>query len=270
MEKSIKEYPEKIWIGWDWAQAEMYFLALFSKDSALKEALYSQDFHKYVASLVDDVSIDEVGAEQREMAKTLSYNLIYSGFNIGITRANILKKRLDLTEDKISEALEKYQEVFFCLFGFVKKAVVDWFQNLGYMSYFLGAKKFIPVPAYFKCEPNKMLNSKEGRLCINTYGQNSVGLLLKCVYSNMFRNTVVREHTFQHIPIFDSMNFLVDTKYLDSVMRIVNEYATPVIEHDNFEIRMKVSWKLSTKSWGELKRIEIPEIPDNEAIIYEW
>ena len=110
MEESIKEYPNRIWVGFDFDQAEMYFLCLFSKDLALKQALQSQDFHKYVAALLDEIQLNEVNDGQREMAKTLSYNLIYSGFNIGITRANILKKRPDLSEDQISEALEKYQE----------------------------------------------------------------------------------------------------------------------------------------------------------------
>ena len=256
MSKLNLEYPGKVWAGFDWAQAEMYYLCLFSKDNALKQALYSKDFHKYVASILDDIPIDEINYDQREMAKTLSYNLVYSGFNIGITRANILKKRPDLTEDKITEALEKYQEIFFCLFGWVKKAVVDWFENEGYFSYFMGAKKFIPVPAYFKCDPDKMLNSKQGRLCINTYGQNSVGLLLKYVYSDMFKNSIIRECTSQHIPIFDAMSFLVEIKKLDYVMKTIHEYATPVIEHDGFDIQMKVDWKLSIKSWGDMKKID--------------
>lgn len=261
-------YPEKVWIGFDWKQAEMYFLSLFSKDIALVEALYSKDFHKYVASLLDGVSIEEVNGDQREMAKTLSYNLIYSGFNIPITKNNILKKRRDLTEDQVSEALEKYQETFFCLFNWVKQAAVDWHINQGFMTYFMRAKKFISVPGYLPCEPDKILNSYPGRLCINTYGQGSVGLLLKYVYSNMFVNPVVREHTCQHIPIFDGFYCLVDTECLDIVMDAIHRYTTPTLIHEEFNIKMAVDWKLSTKSWGDMKSIEYSG--KESDIIYSW
>lgn len=264
-----KEYPNKVWAGFDWKQAEMYFLCLFSKDYNLKQALLSKDFHTYVASLLEDRSMGEISEKNREDAKTLSYNLIYSGFNIGITKANILKKRKDLSEEQVSDALERYQEVFFCLFNWVKQAVVDWYINQGYMTYFMGAKKFIPVPSYLPCEPDKLLNSKQGRLCINTYGQGSVGLLLKFTYSQMFRDDDVRFNTCEHIPIFDSMNFLVNTNKLDLVMERVDNYATPVLCHKDFNIQMGVDWKLSTKSWGEMTKIKYVN-ENKKQMLFSW
>lgn len=266
----VMSYPSKVWLGFDFDQAEMYFLCLFSKDIELKRALYSKDFHKYVASMLDDIPMEDISPEQREMAKTLSYQLIYSGFNTGIAKGNILKKRRDLNEEKVSEALEKYQEVFFCLFNWVKQAAVDWFQDQGYMTYFMNAKKFINVPAYLPCEPDKLLNSHQGRLCINVYGQNSVGLLLKYVMSNMFRDDMVRNNISQIIPVFDAIYMLVNTKVLSQVINKINRFTTPIIKHNDFEIRMRVSWKLSVKSWGEMIKIEAPNSNDNGAIIYEW
>lgn len=266
----VMSYPSKVWLGFDFDQAEMYFLCLFSKDIELKRALYSKDFHKYVASMLDDIPMEDISPEQREMAKTLSYQLIYSGFNTGIAKGNILKKRRDLNEEKVSEALEKYQEVFFCLFNWVKQAAVDWFQDQGYMTYFMNAKKFINVPAYLPCEPDKLLNSHQGRLCINVYGQNSVGLLLKYVMSNMFRDDMVRNNISQIIPVFDAIYMLVNTKVLSQVINKIHRFTTPIIKHNDFEIRMRVSWKLSVKSWGEMIKIEAPNSNDNGAIIYEW
>lgn len=265
----IMTYPHKVWLGLDLKQAEMYFLCLFSKDSVLKEALYSLDFHKYVAALIEGISIEEVSSDKRELAKTISYNLIYSGFNVEITKGMILKKRRDLNPDLVAEALEKYRETFFCLFNWVKQAVVDWYNNQGYMTYFMRAKKFIGVPAYLPCEPDKLLNSHPGRLCINTYGQNSVGLLLKYTYSKMFNNSIIREHTSQHLQVFDSMNMLVDTEYLGYVIRAIDEYITPVIQYDGFEVQMAVDWKVSVKSWGEMQKIDYSNSNKNR-FYYSW
>lgn len=270
MESVVREYPKKVWVGFDWKQAEMYYLCLYSKDNVLKQALMSQDFHKFVASSVEQIPMEDITPDKREIAKTLSFQLIYSGFNVGMTKANILKKRPELGEDRVQEALDIYQETFFCLFNWVNQVVLDWFEAEGYLSYFMGAKKFIPVPAYFKADSKKILNSKEGRLCVNTYGQNSVGLLLKYVYSNMFRDEEIRNHTSQHIPIFDAMYMLVDTDHLSSIMNKINGYATPKLIHNDFEVRMIADWKLSVKSWGEMKDIEFnPNLKDG-ALTYTW
>jgi len=271
MGEDRKTYPTKIWLSFDWKQAEMYFLCLFSKDSVLKQALYSQDFHSYVASLLDNISIEDVNPTNREIAKAISFNLIYSGFNAKITMANILKKRPDLDEDQVSDMLDKYQSTFFCLFNWVKKSVLDWRDNAGYMTYFMGAKKFIPVPKYVTadCDPDKLLYTKQGRLCINTFGQNSVGLLLKSVCSKIFSNALLREKTTQYIPLFDSLSFLADTENLDYILRAVDEYATPIITHDGFEISMKVDWSISDKSWGDLKKFEYVNECKNK-LYYQW
>jgi hypothetical protein len=262
---------DSIWISFDFKQAELYMLCLFSQDIILKEALYSQDFHKYVASILEDIPIDTITEDQRNLAKTISFGLIYSGFNIEIAKSIILKKRRDLSEDKILEALEKYQETFFSLFNWVKKAVLDWREAGGYVTYFMGAKKFILVPNYLPpdCSPDKLLNTKQGRLCINTYGQNSIGLLLKYIYSNMFQNCIIRENTWEHIPIFDSMNMLCKVQYLDYIIRTIDMYATPILQHSGFEIQMAIDWKMSDKSWRNMKKIKYNPLNKN-TLSYNW
>jgi hypothetical protein len=269
MEDSL--IKDSMWIGFDFKQAEIYMLCLFSQDTILKEALSYQDFHKYVASILESIPIDFVTEEQRNLAKTISFGLIYSGFNIEVAKAIILKKRRDLSEDRIIEALEKYQETFFSLFNWVKKAVLDWREAEGYITYFRGAKKFISVPSYLPLDssPDKLLNTKQGRLCINTYGQNSIGLLLKHIYSNMFRDDIIRENTWEHIPIFDSMNMLCKVKYLDYIIRTINIYATPIIEHNGFQIQMAIDWKVSDKSWGDMKKIKY-ENQNKDTLLYIW
>lgn len=270
MESIVKEYPKKVWIGFDWKQAEMYYLCLFSKDLVLKQALTSQDFHKFVASSITQIPMEDITPEQRELAKTVSFQLIYSGFNLGMTKANILKKMPELGEDQVSDALDKYQETFFCLFNWVNQVVLDWYNEGGYFSYFMGAKKFIPVPAYFKPDSKKILSSKEGRVCVNTYGQNSVGLLLKYTYSKMFQDEEIRNHTSQHIPIFDAMYMLVDTNHLNDVMNKIDYFASPRLLHNDFEVQMAVDWKLSTKSWGEMKKIDFKNNLGWDSVLYMW
>jgi len=163
-----------------------------------------------------------------------------------------------LDADYLEEMLNKYAETFFMLFEWVNKTVLDWYDDAGYVTYFMGAKKHIPVPEYLKRDIEKLAGNKSGRTAINTYGQNSTGLLLKFVYSEMWEDEIIREHTCQHIPIFDAMYMLVDLEHVHEVVQRIDYYATPVLEHDGFQMRMGTDWKASMISWGDMKDIEIP------------
>ena len=231
------------------------------------------------------VSVADVTSEQREHAKTLQYTLIYSGFDFGTTVFLMLKKlKGALTEDEIKEALRRYNEEFFLLNEWISIALKDWYDNEGLVRYFLGATKRIEVPYYLKWddeEPeksiNKMRKNQSGRVAINTYGQNSVGLLLKCIYSAMLQDDLIRENTKQHIPIFDAIYMLVRKEHESEISQRIVWMASPIIRHDDFEMQMKLEWKRSEESWGAMAQVDLPNLngdisglPEQSPPIYEW
>ena len=58
----------------DYSQVELRIMADLSGDEALIEAFRSgRDFHKYVASLVYGVPVDEITPDQRSHVKAMSY-----------------------------------------------------------------------------------------------------------------------------------------------------------------------------------------------------
>ncbi len=63
----------------DLAQAELRIAALLSGDRNFADALNKQDVHRYVASLVYQVSPEDVTSEQRTNAKTIAFGLLYGG-----------------------------------------------------------------------------------------------------------------------------------------------------------------------------------------------
>jgi DNA polymerase-1 len=78
----------------DYSQIELVVLAHLSGDPGLKEAFLSgKDVHRNTASLIFGVSEAEVGPEQRRIAKTINFGVIYgmSAFrlsrDLGIPRA---------------------------------------------------------------------------------------------------------------------------------------------------------------------------------------
>lgn len=262
--------PEKIWLSFDWAQAELYALCLFSKDEALKSALLSQDVHRYVIHRLYDISMDDVSPEQRNLSKLLSFSLIYSGFDLDTCRSIVFKRSGGTLEmDQIDAALTRYQEEFHGLFDWVTDALMRWHQSGGEVRYLFGARKLIRYPDYLKADLTALRKSRSGRVAINTYGQNSVGLLLKYVLASIYRDSFLRETTSQYIPIFDALAMLVQTQHVGIVHKHLNRIATPILRFEGFEIQMKAEWKIGIESWGQSHLINyVP--PNSDPIILEW
>lgn len=262
--------PAAIWLSFDWAQAELYQLCLFSKDEALKAALLSTDVHRSVIAGMYGIDPETVTEERRNLSKIVSYALIYSGFDLDTTRAIVFRKANgSLTMQQIDEALALYQERFHKLFDWVNESLTSWFQSGGEVRYMLGSRKLVRYPDYQRADLDALRRSKPGRTAINTYGQNSVGLLLKKVYSHIWRNPVLRDNMLEHIPVFDAMSMLVRTEKLGEVLEHLQPLVTPLFRFDGFEIQMKADWKIGLRSWGELQKLDLPARSANPLVI-EW
>ena len=251
----MKTLPKRVWLGFDWKQAELYFLALFSQDDILKKALLTGDAHKAVASDLFEIPIDEVTPDQRKLSKLVQYGLVYSGFDIPATTASILRDESSLDKDQVMKALSRYQKVYNKLFDWVEDAVFKWYDKDGEVEYFLGETRMIPITPNLPRKADMLRADKNARVAINTYGQNSVGLLLKLVLAGIKNTSILRESTSQYIQVFDSLNFLVETKYIKEVFGALSTLVTPELEHDGFKIRMAVDWKLSSESWGDMREL---------------
>jgi len=76
----MKADSKKAFIAADFSQAELRMLAQCCRDESLIEAFNSgQDLHKFTASLVFDKPIDAITKEERQIAKSVSFLIVYGG-----------------------------------------------------------------------------------------------------------------------------------------------------------------------------------------------
>ncbi|RBP98654.1 DNA polymerase I [Bifidobacterium aemilianum] len=122
----------------DYSQVELRIMADLSGDEALIEAFKSgTDFHKYVASLVYGVPIDEISSDQRSHVKAMSYGLAYGLSTYGLAQqlkispaaADVLKDQYFATFGKVHTYLE----------SLVTKARED-----GYTETIFGRRRYFP------------------------------------------------------------------------------------------------------------------------------
>lgn len=251
----------KIWLSFDWKQAELFAGALFSRCEGLKQALLSADFHRTVASWAFGVPPEVISKEQREIAKMASYAWIYSAGDINATTANVLAKAPHLKRPDVEDFLRKYMAAFPEFFQWIDQALYDWYDNGGMVHYLWGAPKRILPPDYLKRDIEGLRRSRQGRVAINTFGQNSVGLLLKACIDQIARDDFLQNRVTQLIPMFDALYLCIPTHDAAEALSRLHRLASPVLRLNDFEIQFSPDWKGSVHSWGELRDLPTELLP---------
>ena len=123
----------------DYSQVELRIMADLSDDEALIEAFRSgADFHKYVASMVYKLPVDQITGDQRSHVKAMSYGLAYGLSTYGLAQqlkiapreAEALKNRYFDTFGKVHDYLE----------SLVAKA-----REKGYTETIFGRRRYFPA-----------------------------------------------------------------------------------------------------------------------------
>lgn len=95
--------PGCVLIAADYSQIELRIMAHLSGDTNLLNAFANkEDVHKFTASEVFDVSLDEVDADQRRAAKAINFGLIYGMSAFG------LAKQLNISRGEAKEYVDLY------------------------------------------------------------------------------------------------------------------------------------------------------------------
>lgn len=122
----------------DYSQVELRIMAEQSGDEALIEAFKSgTDFHKYVASLVYGIPVDQIDSDQRSHVKAMSYGLAYGLSTYGLAQ-----------QLKISPAAaDVLKEQYFSTFGKVHdylESLVSQARRKGYTETMFGRRRYFP------------------------------------------------------------------------------------------------------------------------------
>ncbi len=153
----------------DYSQVELRIMADLSGDEALIEAFRSgRDFHKYVASLVYGVPVDEITSDQRSHVKAMSYGLAYGLSTYGLSQqlgikpgeAESLKRQYFATFGKVHEYLE---------------SLVSSAREKGYTETIYGRRRYFPGLK----SPNRAVRDAAERAALNAPIQGSAADIMK-------------------------------------------------------------------------------------------
>ncbi len=153
----------------DYSQVELRIMADLSGDEALIEAFRSgRDFHKYVASLVYGIPVDEITSDQRSHVKAMSYGLAYGLSTYGLAQQLKIKP---------SEA-ETLKQQYFTTFGKVHEyleSLVSTAREKGYTETIYGRRRYFPGLN----SPNRVVRDSAERAALNAPIQGSAADIMK-------------------------------------------------------------------------------------------
>lgn len=122
----------------DYSQVELRIMAHLSGDEALIEAFRSgTDFHRYVASLVYQLPVDEISADQRGHVKAMSYGLAYGLSTYG------LAQQLKIRPSEAEGLKAKYFATFGKVHDYLESCVAEA-RRKGYTETMFGRRRYFP------------------------------------------------------------------------------------------------------------------------------
>ncbi|WP_289094118.1 DNA polymerase I [uncultured Bifidobacterium sp.] len=153
----------------DYSQVELRIMAHLSGDEALIEAFRSgTDFHKYVASLVYGVPVDQITPDQRSHVKAMSYGLAYGLSTYG------LAQQLKISPAAADVLKDKYFATFGKVHDYLESLVSDARTN-GYTETMFGRRRYFPALK----SPNRAARDAAERAALNAPIQGSAADIMK-------------------------------------------------------------------------------------------
>ena len=122
----------------DYSQIEFWIMAHLSQDRHLIEAFNSGlDVHKATAAKIFGIDSSEVSAEQRRIAKTANFGIMYGISAFG------LSQRLSCSRAEAKQIIDDYFESFPAIRSFIEDTLTAAREN-GYVETIFGRRRFVP------------------------------------------------------------------------------------------------------------------------------
>ena len=164
-------------ISADWSQVELRILAHFCADAQLVEAFrFDLDIHRRTASQLFGVSVEEVSAPQREVAKTVNFATIYG------QGASALGQILDVPRKTAQEYIDNYFKAYAGVRRWLDDTIAAAHRD-GYVTTLFGRRRFIPELS----SRNPLERQAGERIAANTPIQGTAADLCKLAMLNIDR-----------------------------------------------------------------------------------
>jgi len=192
----------------DYSQIELRIMAHLSGDETLIKGFQDDntDIHAITASLIFDISLDEVTHDHRRKAKEINFGIMYGMNKWG------LSNRLHITPDEAELFIANYFATYPNIQLFMRQAI-EQANDQGYVETMMKRRRYLPEIK----SKNRNIREFAERTAINTPIQGSAADLIKKAMIDMQKFIDAQEScpAFMLLQVHDELVFEVENSYLD-------------------------------------------------------
>ena len=232
----VPENKDDCILSADYSQIELRLLAHFSKDETLRAAFAAdQDIHRFVASQIYNVPLDQVTSEMRARCKTVNFGIIYGQGALGLART------IGMSPAEARQFIAEYFARYGSIRAFIDQCIARA-RRTGYAETILGRRRRI---SDIKAK-NPGRRAQAERLAVNTVIQGSAADLIKVAMVTIHRRIESERLPVRMIlQVHDELVFEVPTTEADKHAKWIAEEMVNAIR---FDVPLKVDTKCGP-SW---------------------
>jgi DNA polymerase I len=235
--------PSYVLLTADYSQFELRILAHITHEPRLVEAFSKEeDIHTITAASLFEVPVSEVTKDQRRLAKTVVYAVLYGQSAFGL--ANIT----GMTNLQASEFIKRYHETFPHVKEYVN-STLNQARKQGYVNTLFGRKRFFPDMHGLSHNERQALE----REAINMPIQGGNADLIKIAMIRI-QHAIEESHlkTRMILQVHDELVFEVPVEELERIRNLVKNLMEGVVKLD---VPIKVEMKVG-KNWYQAETMD--------------
>lgn len=225
-------------ISLDYSQVELRILAMVSQDPVLLDSFAKdQDVHRRTASEIFEIDSDQVTKEQRNVAKTINFGLLYG---MGVQK---LSETLHIKRADAQAYLNKYFDKYAGIFRW-KNDVLALAKRKYEVRTLFGRRRSLPELA----SKNTMEQARGERLAINTPIQGTAADIIKKAMIDT--DQYLSKHSRSARLIMQVHDELVIEAPIDQAEKIASDVAQIMTHGHGLNIELKVDYAIGA-NWDE-------------------
>lgn len=210
----VPSRPDGVIVSADYSQIELRIMAHLSCDSHLIEAFRAgEDIHAMTASKIFGVPIGEVTPQQRRIAKTANFGIMYGISAFG------LAQRLRIPRNEAKQIIDDYFRHFPSISYFIEDTLTAAREN-GYVETIFGRRRYIPdINSH-----NATVRALAERNAVNAPIQGTAADIIKIAMINVDRR-MTQEHLKSKmvLQIHDELLFDAVPEEVEALKQLVVE-----------------------------------------------
>jgi DNA polymerase I len=233
-------------VGADYSQVELRLLAHFCGDENLLAAFQrGEDIHRRTAALVHNIPQDQVTSDQRRIAKSVNFGIVYGLSAYGLSRD---------TGMPVAEAqrfIKTYFEQYPKVMGYLNSSR-DFAAKHGYVATLSGRRRYIPDIN----SSNGAKRSGAERMAINMPVQGTAADLMKEAMIRIHR-ALQAEGLLSKLllQVHDELVFEAPRSEVPALAALARREMVGVSADANLAVPLEIEVKMG-QNWGDMELVE--------------